>query len=56
MTELLFWIGSCGLALAAGTPLVYLVLFKPPLGKKTLLVAASLDSASRLSYSDSHHC
>ena len=48
MTELLFWIGSCGLALAAGTPLVYLAFFKPQLGKKILLVAASAKIGSLL--------
>ena len=45
MTELLFWIGACGLALAVGAPLVYLALFDPPLEKKLLLVAASACSA-----------
>ena len=29
MTELLFWIGACGLALSIGAPLVYLALFDP---------------------------
>lgn len=45
MTEMFFWIGACGLALAVLSPLVYLVLFKPPLGKKILLVSASAVSA-----------
>lgn len=45
MTEMLFWIGACGLALAVGAPLVYLALFDPPLEKKFLLVAASACSA-----------
>lgn len=45
MTEMFFWIGACGLALAAFAPLIYLVLFKPPLRKKILLVAASAVSA-----------
>ena len=45
MTELLFWIGACGLALAVGAPLVYLALLDPPLEKKLLLVAASACSA-----------
>ena len=45
MTELLFWIGACGLALSIGAPLVYLALFDPPLEKKLLLVAASACSA-----------
>ena len=45
MTEMFFWIGACGLALAVGAPLVYLALFDPPLEKKLLLVAASACSA-----------
>ncbi len=45
MTEMFFWIGACGLALAALAPLVYLALFKPPLEKKILLVAVSAVSA-----------
>ena len=48
MTEMFFWIGACGLALAVGAPLVYLALFDPPLEKKLLLVAASAASALML--------
>lgn len=45
MSEVPFLLGSFGLAAAILAPLVYLVLFKPPLGKKILLVAASAVSA-----------
>lgn len=48
MSEVLFFLGACGLALAVGAPLVCLVLFKPTLGKKILLVAASTVSALML--------
>ena len=43
--DMLFWIGTCGLALAVATPLVYMALVDPPLEKKLLLVAASACSA-----------
>ena len=41
MSEVLFFLGAVGLAVAALAPLVYLALFDPPLEKKLLLVAAS---------------
>ena len=48
MTEMFFWIGAFGLAVAALAPLVYLAFFKPQLGKKILLVASSAKIGSLL--------
>lgn len=45
MSEVLFFLGAFGLTVAVFAPLVYLVLFDPPLGKKILLVAVSAVSA-----------
>lgn len=45
MSEVMFFLGAVGLAVAALAPLVYLALFKPPLEKKLLFVAASACSS-----------